>query len=109
MIDEGAGGSEAARARMFDRYWRGSADGEGRGLGLALVKAVPAARRAPSPALSRRNCKYRRRYARASAGIETIDRSSLSSRRPSRTPQGSKLRPRVGPRWMHRVRGSKRE
>jgi signal transduction histidine kinase len=40
VVDEGPGLDEMARARMFDRYWRGSADGEGRGLGLALVKAV---------------------------------------------------------------------
>jgi signal transduction histidine kinase len=40
VVDEGPGLDEKARARMFDRYWRGSADGEGRGLGLALVKAV---------------------------------------------------------------------
>lgn len=38
--DGGPGLGEAARARMFDRYWRGSADGEGSGLGLALVRAV---------------------------------------------------------------------
>ena len=25
---------------MFERYWRGAADGEGRGLGLALVRTV---------------------------------------------------------------------
>jgi signal transduction histidine kinase len=40
VVDEGPGLDQDARARMFDRYWRGSADGEGRGLGLALVKAV---------------------------------------------------------------------
>jgi signal transduction histidine kinase len=40
VVDEGPGLDQAARDRMFDRYWRGSADGEGRGLGLALVKAV---------------------------------------------------------------------
>jgi|GEM_PF-2126600 len=40
VVDEGPGLGEASRARMFDRYWRGSADGEGRGLGLALVQAV---------------------------------------------------------------------
>jgi signal transduction histidine kinase len=40
VVDGGAGLDPAARKRMFDRYWRGSADGEGRGLGLALVRAV---------------------------------------------------------------------
>ena len=38
--DAGPGVDEASRVRMFDRYWRASAHGEGRGLGLALVKAV---------------------------------------------------------------------
>jgi two-component system sensor histidine kinase TctE len=40
VVDGGAGLDAAARGRMFDRYWRQSADGEGRGLGLALVRAV---------------------------------------------------------------------
>ncbi len=40
VLDHGPGLDEAARARMFERYWRGTADGEGRGLGLALVRAV---------------------------------------------------------------------
>ncbi len=45
VLDEGSGLkepglSDAARGRMFERYWRSSADGEGRGLGLALVRAV---------------------------------------------------------------------
>jgi two-component system OmpR family sensor kinase len=40
VVDAGPGVSETERARMFERYWRGSADAEGRGLGLALVKAV---------------------------------------------------------------------
>lgn len=40
VLDQGPGLGDAARARMFDRYWRGTADGEGRGLGLALVRAV---------------------------------------------------------------------
>jgi signal transduction histidine kinase len=40
VIDEGAGLDERARERMFERYWRRTADGDGRGLGLALVSAV---------------------------------------------------------------------
>ena len=40
VIDGGRGLDEPARGKMFDRYWRGSADGEGSGLGLALVRAV---------------------------------------------------------------------
>lgn len=40
VIDDGPGLDEAARARMFERYWRGSSDGAGSGLGLALVRAV---------------------------------------------------------------------
>jgi signal transduction histidine kinase len=40
VVDRGPGLDETARTRMFDRYWRGSADGEGKGLGLALVRAV---------------------------------------------------------------------
>jgi two-component system sensor histidine kinase MprB len=40
VLDHGPGLDDTARARMFDRYWRGTADGEGRGLGLALVRAV---------------------------------------------------------------------
>lgn len=40
VLDAGAGLDPAARDRMFDRYWRKSADGPGRGLGLALVRAV---------------------------------------------------------------------
>jgi two-component system sensor histidine kinase TctE len=40
VIDDGPGLDEAARSRMFDRYWRGAKDGEGSGLGLALVRAV---------------------------------------------------------------------
>ena len=38
--DEGPGLDAEARAHMFDRYWRGTADGEGSGLGLAFVRAV---------------------------------------------------------------------
>jgi signal transduction histidine kinase len=42
VVDDGPGLDAAARARMFERYWRaaGASDGEGRGLGLALVRAV---------------------------------------------------------------------
>jgi signal transduction histidine kinase len=40
VVDEGPGATDEERARMFDRYWRGVADGTGRGLGLALVRAV---------------------------------------------------------------------
>ncbi len=40
VVDRGMGLDADGRARMFDRYWRQSADGQGRGLGLALVKAV---------------------------------------------------------------------
>jgi signal transduction histidine kinase len=40
VVDEGAGLDEAARDKMFERYWRRSGDGNGRGLGLALVRAV---------------------------------------------------------------------
>jgi two-component system sensor histidine kinase TctE len=40
VVDDGVGLDAAARGRMFERYWRESADGEGRGLGLALVRAV---------------------------------------------------------------------
>jgi signal transduction histidine kinase len=40
VVDEGPGLELSARERMFDRYWRGAADREGRGLGLALVRAV---------------------------------------------------------------------
>jgi signal transduction histidine kinase len=40
VLDSGAGLDAAARERMFDLYWRRSADGPGRGLGLALVRAV---------------------------------------------------------------------
>jgi signal transduction histidine kinase len=40
VIDHGPGLDPAARQRMFDTYWRGVADGDGRGLGLALVRAV---------------------------------------------------------------------
>lgn len=38
--DAGPGLDERARAQMFERHWRASADGAGRGLGLALVSAV---------------------------------------------------------------------
>lgn len=37
VIDSGPGMSESARARAFDRFWRGRADGSGTGLGLAIA------------------------------------------------------------------------
>ncbi len=40
VVDHGPGLDAPARERMFQRYWRGSADSDGRGLGLALVRAV---------------------------------------------------------------------
>ena len=40
VVDAGPGLDAGARERMFERYWRGAADGDGRGLGLALVRAV---------------------------------------------------------------------
>jgi signal transduction histidine kinase len=40
VVDEGPGVPLAAREQMFDRYWRESGDGAGRGLGLALVRTV---------------------------------------------------------------------
>jgi signal transduction histidine kinase len=40
IVDDGPGLSAQSRAKMFDRYWRGAADGEGRGLGLSLVRAI---------------------------------------------------------------------
>jgi len=40
VVHQGPGVDAAARERMFERYWRGSADGGGRGLGLALVRSV---------------------------------------------------------------------
>lgn len=40
VIDTGPGLDDLARSRMFERYFRASADGEGKGLGLAFVRAV---------------------------------------------------------------------
>lgn len=40
VIDDGPGLDDAARAKMFDRYWRGDGRHGGSGLGLALVRAV---------------------------------------------------------------------
>lgn len=37
VLDEGPGLAPGQRERAFDRFWRGSADGEGSGLGLAIV------------------------------------------------------------------------
>jgi signal transduction histidine kinase len=54
VSDRGPGLDASARARMFDRYWRHGDEVEGRGLGLALVRAVAerhagAARAEPGP------------------------------------------------------------
>lgn len=40
VIDDGPGLNDDGRKKMFERYWRGVADGSGKGLGLALVRAV---------------------------------------------------------------------
>ncbi len=40
VSDRGRGVPDAVREKMFERYWRGEADGSGSGLGLALVRAV---------------------------------------------------------------------
>jgi two-component system OmpR family sensor kinase/two-component system sensor histidine kinase QseC len=40
VLDDGPGLPMAARAKMFDQYWRGARGGEGSGLGLALVRVV---------------------------------------------------------------------
>jgi signal transduction histidine kinase len=40
VIDGGPGLAVEFRDRVFDRYWREAHDGQGRGLGLALVRAV---------------------------------------------------------------------
>ncbi len=37
VLDEGPGLSDQGRARAFDRFWRGRADGTGTGLGLSIV------------------------------------------------------------------------
>ncbi len=37
VLDEGPGLAPEQRERAFDRFWRGSPDGEGSGLGLAIV------------------------------------------------------------------------
>lgn len=55
VLDRGPGVPKETRERMFERYWRGTADGEGKGLGLALVRAVSElhggrARAEPGPA-----------------------------------------------------------
>jgi two-component system sensor histidine kinase TctE len=59
VLDEGPGLDEAQRARMFERYWRGTADGAGSGLGLALVRAV-----------AERHGGRAEAHARAPAGLE---------------------------------------
>lgn len=43
VLDEGPGLSPEQRQRAFDRFWRGSSDGEGSGLGLAIVAQLAAA------------------------------------------------------------------
>lgn len=40
VLDDGPGMSDEQRARAFDRFFRGTVDGTGAGLGLALVKRV---------------------------------------------------------------------
>jgi signal transduction histidine kinase len=40
VVDAGPGVPADQMDRVFERYWRGTADGEGSGLGLALVRAV---------------------------------------------------------------------
>jgi len=40
VLDEGAGVADADLEKMFERYWRGVADGRGSGIGLAFVRAV---------------------------------------------------------------------
>jgi signal transduction histidine kinase len=40
VVDAGPGLDPDVRARAFDRYWRAADEGHGRGLGLALVRAV---------------------------------------------------------------------
>ena len=40
VLDDGPGMSGEQRARAFDRFFRGTVDGTGAGLGLALVKRV---------------------------------------------------------------------
>ena len=40
VVDAGPGLDPEVRSRAFDRYWRAADEGHGRGLGLALVRAV---------------------------------------------------------------------
>ena len=40
VLDAGAGVPDAELEKMFERYWRGTADGRGSGIGLAFVRAV---------------------------------------------------------------------
>jgi signal transduction histidine kinase len=40
VVDDGPGLPAVDREQMFNRYWRETSDGGGRGLGLALVRAV---------------------------------------------------------------------
>jgi signal transduction histidine kinase len=43
VSDEGPGMGEAARSRAFDRFWSARRDGDGFGLGLAIVQRLAAA------------------------------------------------------------------
>lgn len=40
VLDHGEGVPENIRERMFERFWRGDASGDGAGLGLSIVKRV---------------------------------------------------------------------
>jgi two-component system sensor histidine kinase BaeS len=40
VLDEGEGVSTEALARAFDRFWRADRNGDGAGLGLAIVRDV---------------------------------------------------------------------
>jgi signal transduction histidine kinase len=43
VLDEGPGMSPEQTEQAFDRFWRGSADGAGNGLGLAIVAQLASA------------------------------------------------------------------
>ena len=40
VVDDGPGLDEAAREKMFDRFWRSGRETSGKGIGLALVRVV---------------------------------------------------------------------